>query len=423
MIMAGFAEVDITPPLGTLKIGWIKRIISTEILAPLFARIAIFTQDASKVAFIQLDTLIIDETDVCMIRQNVHQRYGFPENNIMISATHNHAGPAIATAGEVPKDIQYAASVVHKITEAFGCALDSLVNVEVGFSHTYEWYIAYNRRVVMRDGTVRTHGTFDDLDALFIEGPVDPEVAVLAVRNATQQILGLLVNFACHPTHFGGDGSIHPGYPGVAAQLLKSKGIPICLFLNGASGNLHTSNPANGGKGKSAEEAGRQLAEDVLEVLPKLEYVSTIKFGHVSRAIQLPYRKVTDGEVKGTIKGAQRFIDSSIYDKTIPDLVDKCSREVNRKVEIQVVGIGNIYYVGIPAEFFVEFGLRIKQAATPKHALIVTCANGHLGYIPTLQAFQHGGYETTFGTGSMMAPEVGDIITVTAIDLLQEMEA
>ena len=269
MLKAGFAEVDITPPLGTLKIGWIKRIVSTQILAPLYARIAIFVQNQIKLAFIQLDTLLVDESDVFTIRQNIYQRYGFPRENIMVSATHNHAGPAIAAAGEVPKDTAYSACVVKKISEAFGSALNNVEIAEVGFNHTYEWQVAYNRRIVMRDGTVRTHGTFDDPEALFIEGPVDPELAVLAVRNAQQQIIGVLVNFSCHPTHYGGDGSIHPGYPGVLAAYLKSHGIPICLFLNGASGNLHTSNPAQGGEGKSVEESGILLAQDVLQVLNK----------------------------------------------------------------------------------------------------------------------------------------------------------
>jgi hypothetical protein len=31
---------------------------------------------------------------------------------------------------------------------------------------------------------------------------------------------------------------------------------------------------------------------------------------------------------------------------------------------------------------FVEFGLQIKQNAYPVHALLVTCANGRVGYIP-----------------------------------------
>jgi len=37
--------------------------------------------------------------------------------------------------------------------------------------------------MIMRDGTVQTHGNFRDPQVLCLEGPIDPEVAILAARN------------------------------------------------------------------------------------------------------------------------------------------------------------------------------------------------------------------------------------------------
>ena len=87
----------------------------------------------------------------------------------------------------------------------------------------------------MRDGTVRTHGTFEDPDALYLEGPVDREVAVIGVRSKTGDWLGTLVNFACHPTHHGGNTIFDVGYAGVLARTLGDWSYPMTLFLNGAS--------------------------------------------------------------------------------------------------------------------------------------------------------------------------------------------
>ena len=39
-------------------------------------------------------------------------------------------------------------------------------------------------------------------------------------------------------------------------------------------------------------------------------------------------------------------------------------------------------FVGIPAEFFVEVGLRVKEKTYPQHTLIVSCANGMVGHAP-----------------------------------------
>ncbi|GAG34883.1 unnamed protein product, partial [marine sediment metagenome] len=56
---AGFAEIDITPPVGILKMGWLKRIVSDRVLDPLYARAAVFEHEGARVGFIQLDTLSI----------------------------------------------------------------------------------------------------------------------------------------------------------------------------------------------------------------------------------------------------------------------------------------------------------------------------------------------------------------------------
>ena len=418
-MQAGFSEIDITPPLGTLKIGWLKCIVSDEILAPLFARVAILTHAGKKVAFVQLDTLFIAWPEVVAIRQGVEQSYGFPGANVMVSATHNHAGPAVTHAGDVPKDETYAKSLVVKVIDAFGTALDRMQDAEIGFNHVFEWNVAYNRRVVMRDGVVRTHGTFDDPDALYIEGPVDPEVAVLAVRSISHDLLGVLVNFACHPTHLGGDGRLHPGFPGVLASLLRDQGCPFTLFLNGPSGNLHTSNPAEGGKGMSVNEAGTQLAVDVKQALDGMDYEIDVALAVGAETLDLPYRQVSKKELKGEIRGAQRFVDPAIYDRIIPSMMEKARVRGTHRAEIQVIGVGEVAFVAVPGEYFVEFGLCIKEQASPVQTLVVSCANGRVGYIPTKRAFTKGGYETTFGPSSMLDPEAGDCIADAALRIIK----
>lgn len=171
----------------------------------------------------------------------------------MVTATRNHAGPAVTHARDVPKDEAHAQYLVSQVVKAFGHARASLLEAELGFWRTAEWRVAHNRRVVMRDGTVCTHGTFDDPEALWIEGLIDPEVAVIAVRDANRNPLGIIVNFACHPTHHGGDASIDAGYPGVVADRLGKHGWPATLFLNGASGNVHTADAAADGGDERAE--------------------------------------------------------------------------------------------------------------------------------------------------------------------------
>jgi hypothetical protein len=285
--------------------------------------------------------------------------------------------------------------------------------------------VAHNRRVVMRDGTVRTHGSFEDPNALCLEGPIDPEVAVIAVRGLTGDLRGVLVNYACHPTHHGGDTAIDAGYPGALARRLRELGCPMTLFLNGASGNLHTSDPRAGGRGLDAEAAGGCLAQDAWDVMQSLAFEREVRLAAASRVIELPYRRLTEDEIAGRVRGAQRFIDSAIYDRYIPSLVRKIEARRTHTAEIQVLAvgggaIGDHAIVGVPGEFFCGLGLRIKERAWPMQALISTCTNGRAGYIPTSEAFRRGGYETTFGPSSMLAPEAGALIVQTAVELIEQ---
>ena len=419
-VRAGFADIDITPPIGTRKIGWIKEIISTEVADPLFARVAVFESGENRAAFVQLDTLLVSAVQTADIRQRIEKTHRFPGRAIMVSATHNHAGPAVEGGVDFPRDEAYVETLTTKIVQAFGEALAGMQNAEIGASSVFEWRISHNRRVVMRDGTVKTHGAFADPNALCLEGPIDPEVGVLAARGGDGQLLGLLVNFSCHPTHHGGDTVLSGGYPGVLARTMKSRGCPVALFFNGAAGNLHTSDPAAGGADMGMEAAGMALAEDASAALAKMSFSGDIRVASVSRLISLPYRTPTDAEIHGTIRGAQRFIDPAIYDRGMARLVEMIRKQGAQPAEVQVISVGPYTYAGVPAEYFVQHGLRIKEESYPRHALVISCTNGMVGYVPHTDAFRRGGYETTFSYGSKLAPEAGDMLADAAIDLIRD---
>ncbi len=87
--------------------------------------------------------------------------------------------------------------------------------------------------------------------------------------------------------------------------------------------------------------------------------------------------------------------------------------------EVQAITVGDYTYAGVPAEYFVQYGLRIKEECHPLRALVVAQANGMVGYLPTREAFRRGGYETTFTDSSRMAPEAGDMVADCAIRLVR----
>jgi hypothetical protein len=417
-LRAGFAEIDITPPIGTQIIGWLAVIVSKAVLDPLFARAAVFEAGGQQVAFIQLDTLSVRWKTVETIRRRISETYGFPGQHVMVVATHNHAGPAVVNCGDARRDDAYLETLVEKVVAMFGAALANLTEAEVGFHSLAEFELSYNRRVVMRDGTVQCQVTFDDPKALYVEGPIDPEMAVLAARKPNGELLGAVVNFACHPTHHGSDGVLSAGFPGVLAAEMKARGCPITLFLNGAAGNIIFFDVRHGNRGRSQEELGRLLADDVSRALEKMTYRTALTLSCRAKTISLPYRALTEDEIRGTARGAQRFVDSAVYDREIPRVVERIRARGHEPAQVQVLRLDELCYAAVPAEYFVELGLRIKEQAYPRHALVVGFANGMLGYVPHREAFRRGGYETTFAGSSKMAPEAGALLADAALELI-----
>ena len=419
MIRAGFAETDITPPVGTEKIGWIKKIVSDKVLDPLCARVAVIESGEGRAAFVQLDTLCVRWTVTQDIRRRVEAQYGFPGANVLVAATHNHAGPAVANCGDAKRDDAYVETLVRKVVAAFGEALKSLQEAEVGFGGCAEFNLSHNRRVVMRDGLVKTHGKFEYPTALYVEGPIDPEVTVLAARGRNGRLLGAIVNFACHPTHHGGTGELSAGYPGALAGEMKKRGCPVTLFLNGACGNLSPGSPYGGKTWYDKEYIGAKLAEDAVNAIAAMSFRSSLRVGSRSTTVRLPFRNATEEQIKGTVRGAQRFVDPTAYDRGMPRLLDRIRRMGTQPAEVQAIALDEFSYVSIPAEYFVQHGLRIKEAAHPRRALVVSHANGMIGYVPHKDAFLRGGYETTFGEAWRLAPEAGDVLTDAAITLVR----
>jgi hypothetical protein len=417
---AGFGEVDVTPPDGTPRQGWNTKLVGEGATDPIFARAAVFDRGGEggpPLAIIQLDVALVGEEDTAAIRKKVEADHKVPGDRVMVTATHNHAGPAMINEA-LPRDERYIASLIAGASEAVGKAMASREEAEAAVGKTVEWDVAYNRRVIMRDGTARTHGSFKDPDALRHEGPIDPEVGVLAVRGADGRIKGVLVNFSCHPTHHGGDSFFSAGYPGVLAKELKGRGIPVTLFLQGAAGNIAYDDP-RGRTSKTKEEIGKILAADVMRALDKPAWTRPDRLSAASKQLAIPYRRVNEADVQGTARGTQRFGEKGYYERKIPGLLAMMKEKGRATAEVQVFRIGDLALAAQPSESFAEHGLAIKEGAWPVRTFVVCYANGMLGYLPHEAAFARGGYECTFGPPSLMAPEAGRLLGEAAVELIR----
>jgi len=62
-----------------------------------------------------------------------------------------------------------------------------------------------------------------------------------------------------------------------------------------------------------------------------------------------------------------------------------------------------------------------RAASIFADTLVAELANGWHGYVPTPEAFAHGGYEPRFDSTSRLDPGAGDTMTDAAIALLRKL--
>ena len=206
MLHVGFAETDITPRLGSECPGGMQKRRLNQVHDPLKAVAMVVQSDATAIALVGVDSVFISEEATAAARASITTATKILGSHILIGASHTHCGGPVATCFGSEADPEYVDLVVKRVAEAAISAYRSLHAAELGDGIGHEPSISFNRRFLMRDGRQVTHPGKENPDIVRPSGPIDPDVGVLAARAPGGELLGLLVNFACHATVMGGNG-------------------------------------------------------------------------------------------------------------------------------------------------------------------------------------------------------------------------
>jgi len=303
-----------------------------------------------------------------------------------------------------------------------------MVPVETGTGSGFEGRVSFNRRFIMKNGSVISQPSLDivDRDVLFGEGTIDPGIGVLCVRDMNQRIIGMLVNFACHAVHLMG--SLSAGFPGVLSDRLKEMygQSSACVFLNGACGNVIHANYADAEYEDTKERIGSVLAADVMRIVAGISYSRQRQISATTTNIEIKYRDI-DGLERNmdnltSFNVFKGLIAKGWYQWSLDRLRDLHAESDHEDVEIQVLRIGDTVFGAVPAEYFSQHSLRIKEQSPVAETFVVSLANGWLGYIPHREAFDRiGGHESTWCTSSKMEPEAGDYMADAMLEVIRKI--
>jgi hypothetical protein len=434
-LKAGFGAVDITPEVGASIPGGFRPNPSKGVRDPLYAVACVITDGTTPVALVGIDELFIGRHTVKQARDRIEKNTKIPGANVLVAASHTHSGgPAVSCLGN-EGDPVYEEKVGNGIAKAVEDAWAALQTCEVGIGLGKEDTISFNRRFLMKDGKEITHpgkpGTKYHDQIVRVAGPIDPDVGVLAVRspagkapNSGGAVLGVVVNFACHCTVVGGN-QFSADYVGYLRKNLKAVygEKTEVVFLNGACGDLTQVDNLSTAREFGPEHAammGSKLAAEAVRTINRMAWLKNLTNASATETVPIRIRPEPDPAAEKPAFGLGSGPDE-VYAVERKLVAEERAKTPEIPCEVQGLRVGPLGIATNGAEYFVEYGLRIKQASPHKYTWFVELANEYIGYVPTAQAFVGGGYEPRTARSSKLAPEGGQKLVEGAVKALQRV--
>ena len=397
---AGAVRVDITPPVGVWLSGYGHRDKpSNAVEDRLCAKALVLNDGRTKIAIVSTDLLWVPLDITNQVRDRLGKEIGIARDNVLICGTHTHFGPKIdrpdaewPDAADSKISAAYVKALSEKIVQSVLRADKDSMPAQLGAAKGEITEIVYNRRTVRPDGTVAMTFKLPPKEENLTFGRVDPEVCILRVERPGGELIGALVNYACHPVSGAKDAgtfySISADYPGVTERAIEKIEGGTAMFALGTAGNM---NPRRIGRKRPRAEIGKALAGEVLRRLQTVTTTDDVKLRALRKSVTFPLKQEEAKEGSETLT-----------------------------TEIQLLAIGDIYILGLPGEVLVEIGLEIKKQAGVENLFIISIANDTIGYVCTKEAYKQGGYEPERAT--KLAEGAGELITKEALKLIKQMK-
>ena len=435
-LRVGRAAVRITPPIGAPMGSSYGITPAAGVHDDLFAKAIVLELNGAKAAIVACDLISIRKEIVSETRRLVNAAAGIPGDRMILSATHCHAGPQmhplfLAQVSEQARKLgeQYVADLPGKIAEAVQLAEADLQPARVWAASVEEHDVSFNRRFLMKDGSVRMNPGRRNPDAIRPVGPIDPIVSVVYFDTPDGKPLATHVNFALHVAIAGGN-EASADYPGVLSRALAAvKGLDmLTLFTNGMSGNInHLDVKAEAQLRRHPEAAriGTILAADVLKAYRHLRPVKATELKARSQAVLLPVPTFNNDEVEAARATMARYgkPDAPAFHDIVRAwrVLDIAALKGGPlDTEVQAITLGDdLAWVGMPGDAFVELGLTVKQNS-PHRLTIVSeqSGSGSISYVPNRKAFPEGSYEVI---SARFKPGGGEMLSEAAVQLLIDL--
>ena len=426
MLKAGFARLDITPPLGTPLAGYQRPRFANGVLDPIEVNAVALNDGDKTLIMIAADVEGMDVADAKHIKKLILDRLGIPAEYVVLSALHQHTTYIMKHKVIENLTPSFAEVVYSRFCDVSQMAIDDMKECELSVAEkeTAE-PLAFVRRYILKDGKTVTNPTPKQIPEIVRRcSEADNTVRLLRFKRENAKDIAL-VNFSTHPDVVHGE-KVSADWPGFARRFVEANDPDVsCLVFVGAEGDSNHLDHIGGIRNgyDHSRHMGRVIADTVKEMwdntVPK-------KCESISATVQTVYNKAnTEGEElyeeskakliareNGTL-GYNPEIEEVAFARRVVAIRE--SMTIYHSLPITVVSLGEIVIVGLGGEPFTDYATSIRAVSDDRFAMIFALTNGHQGYLPTAAAFREGGYEAkgskfTAGLQDQVIAAVKDII-------------
>lgn len=450
MLYAGIGRTTLNPPLGTPLIGYGGRERGADAIRDdVYATSLVLSDGDITAALVTCDLCALPMQQVRYVQRLIEQRTGIPPEHVMINTSHAHSGPLTTFNEKVPAGLQcIVLDLLDGIAESVVQAAAKLVPCQIAAGKG-SVQASINRRA--------RNGYSDAVTPEAPRGIVDPDLRVVRIDGVDGTPLAVLTSYACHPV------ALRPPSHAISADFVcalretvePQVGAPL-LFAQGAAGNLVPIGPDMEME-ERLELTGKMLGTEVLHVYDSLSAKTPFgsnpvqSLGEEAHRSSKPQREEASrasgspvlpsdaaAEPSSALLAAASetlllnpwtdqppLADAGHSHQTFPYLTPPL---VDGKVEcaVQALRIGDVAFVGVAGEAFVEIGLTVKARSPFPHTIFLGYTNGCLGYIPTAAAYPAGGYEVhrahaVYRLPQTIAPDSAKRIIAASLRLLSAL--
>jgi hypothetical protein len=376
---AGVSEIEITPAPGWPLDGYAARQgVSSGTHDPLLAQVLVLAAGDRRAAIVAFDVLAVSGAFALPLRQEIARVLGTEADAVMVCASHTHCGPAgvqnwFPPGGAPAVDAALAAFITRRVIAAAQQAAHQPQPVTLSY----------------RTGTVSGVGG----DRNWPGQAADSQVTVLQFSLLDGAPLAAVFHYACHPTILGPNTLVYSAdFPGVVRRRWReAHPDSVCLYLNGAAGDISTRDFRREQTFAEVERLGGLLAQQALD-LPEMPVRAGVGLDWGSDTVELPLRALDAVPPPVTVCSGDRRAQTRAEGTAIAAQLGAAfgSRAVI-PATLNVLHVGDWALLGVPGEPF--SALAAQMRAVSERALVTGYANDYLGYFPTQQAIDASTYE------------------------------